>query len=374
MTAEIRSDPPSMPFTGERYVPTERGSIRYEHVHRYAACASLVRGKDVLDLASGEGYGSALLALSAASVVGVDVDASAVEHSTRKYGELNPRLTFITGSCDAVPLADGSVDVVVSFETIEHHAMHREMMLEVKRVLRPGGILVLSSPNRLTYGEHSGRENPFHVKELELGELDALLREHFAHVRLFGQKLVSASFIYPLQDGVGALSAYTGDSRGDVAEGCALKAPVFFVAISSDSQRELDGAALVSVYVDADEDSLEGYEWLARSEAAADDLAKVPRRHATYVLIDEDQLRGRCDRSRAIPFLEREGSYWGPPADGNSAVEELRALMHSTAASAVVVAWPAFWWLEHYTELRAYLFRDFRRTFATDNLILFEPV
>jgi ubiquinone/menaquinone biosynthesis C-methylase UbiE len=362
-----------MPFTGERYVPSEFGSIRYEHFHRYAACASVVSGKDVLDIASGEGYGTALLSLSAASVVGVDVDASTVDHSTRAYGRQNAKLRFMQGSCDAVPLADASVDVVVSFETIEHHSMHREMMLEVKRVLRPSGIFILSSPNRVTYRERAGQGNPFHVKELDLKELEQLLRDHFAHIRLFGQKVVSASFIYALDNGARELSAYTGDSRGGVHEGCSLSSPIFFVTMCSDSGLELDRATLASVYVEAHGDPLEGQEWFARCRAAAEDLTRVAPGHSAYILIDQNQLRDRAGKSKAIPFLERAGSYWGPPPDGSTAVRELRRLMQSSAADAVIVAWPAFWWLEHYTELREYLWGDFRRTFASENLIVFEP-
>lgn len=361
-----------MPFTGERYVPSEFGSIRYEHFHRYAACSSMVRRKDVLDLASGEGYGSALLSLSAASVVGVDVDASAVAHSTRAYGQ-NSRLTFTIGTCDAVPLADASVDVVVSFETIEHHSRHREMMVEVKRVLRPNGILVLSSPNRVTYRERTGKGNPFHVKELDLEELKQLLRDHFRHIRLFGQKVVSGSFIYALDDGAQHLSGYTGDSHGKVHEGCLIRTPSFFVAMCSDSERELGQATLTSVYVEAEGDALKGQSWLARCRAAAEDLVSVAPAYSAYVLIDQDQLPNGFAGSGAIPFLERAGSYWGPPPDDSTAVQELRRLMRSTAAEAVIVAWPAFWWLEHYTGLREYLLRNFRHTFESENLVVFEP-
>src|SRR5438093_10994 len=104
-----------MDFTGERYVPEIEGQIRYEHLHRYALCLQLVAGKTVLDIASGEGYGSALLATAARSVTGVDIDALTVDHARHLY--YKPNITFLVGSCDKIPLPDHSFDVVTSFET-----------------------------------------------------------------------------------------------------------------------------------------------------------------------------------------------------------------------------------------------------------------
>ena len=81
-----------MDFTGERYVPEIEGQIRYEHLHRYALCLQLVAGKTVLDIASGEGYGSALLASVAKSVTGVDIDAQTVEHARHLYYKPNLKI------------------------------------------------------------------------------------------------------------------------------------------------------------------------------------------------------------------------------------------------------------------------------------------
>ena len=136
-----------MEFTGERYVPTEAGEIRHEHLHRYAWCARLVEGKDVLDIACGEGYGSAMLARRARSVRGVDIAGDAVAHANATYQGIHG-LEFMRGNAAEIPLADNSVDVVVSFETIEHHDRHQEMLSEIRRVLRSDGLLVISSPNR----------------------------------------------------------------------------------------------------------------------------------------------------------------------------------------------------------------------------------
>lgn len=223
-----------MEFTGERYVPTEAGEIRHEHLHRYAWCAHLVEGKDVLDIACGEGYGSAMLAKSARSVRGVDIADDAIAHARVAYSTVRG-LEFLQGDAAQIPLADKSVDVVVSFETIEHHDRHREMLSEIRRVLRPDGLLVISSPNRVVYSELAGHHNEFHVKELDFAEFDAVLKEQFGNIRYFGQRLAVGSSIFTLQgdeateSSVGALT----DTGADVVERAAsLDDPVYFIAVA----------------------------------------------------------------------------------------------------------------------------------------------
>src|ERR1700682_3580605 len=104
-----------MTFTGERYIPELRGKIYYEHFHRYAMVLELARDKDVLDIACGEGYGTAALALVARSAIGVDIDQDSIRHAAARYTAMN--LDFRLGDCTQIPAADASVDVVVSFET-----------------------------------------------------------------------------------------------------------------------------------------------------------------------------------------------------------------------------------------------------------------
>ncbi|MBD9435069.1 methyltransferase domain-containing protein [Pseudoxanthomonas sp. PXM03] len=224
-----------MEFTGERYVPTEGGEIRHEHFHRYAWVAPLVAGKAVLDVASGAGYGSAMLAKTAASVVGVDISPEAIEHARAAYPQSN--LSFMEGSASELPLADASFDVVVSFETIEHLLDQEQMLAEIGRVLRPDGVLVISSPNKEVYSELSGLHNEFHVKELQWNELDALLRRQFAHVEYFGHRLAVGSAIVPVtRAGDGLLYEALTDEETEVSPRVMkMTNPVYFIALASNA-------------------------------------------------------------------------------------------------------------------------------------------
>jgi SAM-dependent methyltransferase len=187
-----------LPWTGERLVPQLVGDIAHEHLHRYALAVALANGKEILDLACGEGYGANLLAQVAREVIGVDSDEAAVEHARQAYPAGN--LRFDVGTCDAVPLPAGSVDLVVSFETIEHHARHREMMAEIRRVLRPGGALIISTPDRREYSELPGYTNPFHIRELSRAEFADLLAAAFEHTVVYGQRMYCGSVVAPLDD------------------------------------------------------------------------------------------------------------------------------------------------------------------------------
>lgn len=220
-----------MEFTGERFVPHIEGDIRLEHLHRYLAARRLVQGKRVLDIACGEGYGSDLLTGAAAKVIGVDLDEASIAHARRTYARSN--IEFLLGDATAIPVADSSVDVVVSFETIEHLTDHRTLMLEIKRVLAPGGVLVLSSPDRHEYSDVPRYKNPYHLRELYLSELQALLGEHFRKHAIYGQRVHYASVLAPVEDQAESFVGYR-DSEGGIVEGVGLPNPVYFIAVASD--------------------------------------------------------------------------------------------------------------------------------------------
>jgi 2-polyprenyl-3-methyl-5-hydroxy-6-metoxy-1,4-benzoquinol methylase len=221
----------NLPWTGERYLPEVTGGLELEHYHRYLLATELASGKDVLDIASGEGFGSALLAKCAKSVVGIDIAPDAIQHAKKKYSHSS--LTFKVGDCAKIPLPDASIDLVVSFETIEHHNQHEAMMSEIKRVLRPGGILIISSPDKLEYSVVPNYQNPHHVKELFREEFEVLLAKYFKNQALYGQKIVYGSVIFTSVGQAGALT-YHGPQQEQRTAGV-LK-PLYWVAIASDNQ------------------------------------------------------------------------------------------------------------------------------------------
>jgi SAM-dependent methyltransferase len=227
-------------FTGERFVPGTPGEIWIEHWHRYHFAARWAAGQRVLDVACGEGYGSALLARHAKDVVGVDVSPAAIEHATREYADVR-NVRFVNASCTELPLADASVDLVVSFETIEHITGQERFMDEVARVLAPGGMLLLSSPDKREYTDRRGFVNEFHVKELYREELAALVGRHFPAMSWYGQKATFYSLIAP--EAPGATVRITEVDEQDPSHaGERLSNPMYFIVAAA-----RDAAALSAV-------------------------------------------------------------------------------------------------------------------------------
>ena len=230
------SDENNLPWTGERFLPALRGQIRYEHFHRYAACSNVVSGKKVLDIACGEGYGSALLAQHAHSVFGVDISDAAVAHARSSYENKINNVQFKQGSADAIPFPDASFEVVVSFETLEHLSTQEEMLDEIKRVLVPNGVLIISTPERSAYAEADGGHNEYHVKELSEDEFSALVKSRFKNVDMYGQRLATVGWLQSESNNkYESLSTWTVAANGKIiSEAPVLDTPIFLVAICSD--------------------------------------------------------------------------------------------------------------------------------------------
>jgi glycosyltransferase involved in cell wall biosynthesis/SAM-dependent methyltransferase len=223
-------------FTGERYTSGIHGEIEHEHLHRYLFALQLCTGRDVLDVASGEGYGSALLAQVARSVVGVDIDAQSVRFATENYARHN--LAFASGAATQIPLANSSVDVVVSFETIEHLAEHAAFLREIKRLLKPDGLLVMSSPDRDVYSEGGQTQNPFHIKELNKPEFHKLIETHFAHAKFGCQKAAAGSLILPESDSridvTIPVAVFDRESTARLQQSAGVRKAVYLLAVASD--------------------------------------------------------------------------------------------------------------------------------------------
>lgn len=231
------TDSPALPFTGERFTPECVREIWYEHWHRYLFAWRMAQGKRVLDAACGEGYGSALLARTAKSVVGVDIDASSIAHARERYGS-RENLRYETGDATLLDVEPASFDLVVSFETLEHVEAQERMLEGFARALTADGVLVVSSPDRHTYSEVAGFRNEFHTRELYRDELLAMLKPHFPLVRLYGQKLLFQSAIWSQDGSGGACEAWTGSAEphGTIV-GNLDYAPLYFIAVCA--KREL---------------------------------------------------------------------------------------------------------------------------------------
>jgi SAM-dependent methyltransferase len=175
-----------MTLTGERTIPgldIENYWFR-RHEVVYQRLAALCVGKEVLEAGCGEGYGADLIAGVARRVVAVDYDEAAVAHVRSRY----PRVDVMQANLAQLPLPDASVDVVVNFQVIEHLWDQTQFVVECARVLRPSGLLMMSTPNRITFSP--GRDtpiNPFHTRELNAGEMKELLVDGgFAEVSISG--------------------------------------------------------------------------------------------------------------------------------------------------------------------------------------------
>ncbi len=134
------------------------------HLNRYAILKTFCKGAKILDAASGEGYGSYLLKKWGASeVVGVDIDIESVNKANSLFAFSGVK--FMCHNVEELPFSDCYFDIVVSFETIEH-LDHPDMFLqELRRVVKPGGIIIISCPNDPYYFKEEKLENPFHKKK-----------------------------------------------------------------------------------------------------------------------------------------------------------------------------------------------------------------
>jgi ubiquinone/menaquinone biosynthesis C-methylase UbiE len=170
----------------ERLSNDPRSELWGEHRARYRFAAQFAVGKQVLDVASGAGFGLRMLREAGARPIGVDYDGPALANIKRSADHPAPGL--VHADATSLPLSDASLDLVVSFETLEHVPDAPAMVRELRRVLKPGGQLVLSTPNRAFGPPELHRGNPFHIQEFTAAELRALLEQSFSTVQLYGQR------------------------------------------------------------------------------------------------------------------------------------------------------------------------------------------
>ena len=137
----------------------------------------------------------------------------------------------MVGHADKIPIQSNSIDVVVSFETIEHHDKHEEMLLEIKRVLKKDGVLLMSSPDKKYYSDLTGQNNPFHVKELYFSEFKELIDRHFNFAHYLFQNSFNLNSYIEKSEMFSFNKIYSGSELNIKSE---LNFPVYNIVISSD--------------------------------------------------------------------------------------------------------------------------------------------
>lgn len=291
-------------WTGERCVPWAPDiPVVYEHFHRYLWAQPLVKGKRVLDLGSGEGFGSAILADGAASVVGIDIAEDAVEHAILNYqgGVLSFKVASAT---DLSAFPDDSFDVVVSFEVIEHVAEQDEVLKEIARVLTDEGLLIMSSPDRAAYQRASSEPNPFHERELSLPELEELIEKTFPHSRYFAQRTIEGSRIVALDGNFGGSSLPVQiELAGDEWQIVGPPAPKYYVlAASRTALPELPGTSTLADFGLQLMRSFEKQAILARADADALEHDK----RALIAAVEHE----KNEQQRLLAVLEERQAAW----------------------------------------------------------------
>jgi SAM-dependent methyltransferase len=287
----------ALEFTGERFTPECEREIWYEHYHRYALAARWCGGARILDAACGEGYGSAMLALSAKSVEGVDVSATAIDHASQCYGKL-PGINFQVADCTRLPYADDEFDRVVSFETLEHLVEHDRLLGEFRRVLKPNGCLILSSPDKAVYSDAQKTVNEYHVKELYRDEFESLIQRHFPAYRLLGQKLMFHSAVWSLDD-VEKVSLDQFSDGKITSPQAITQAPMYFIAICAASDACLpDVSARLWLFDDPQESVYQHYHSEIRRHIAAGGIIAALEKELGVL------------RSRPIQPVERKRAWW----------------------------------------------------------------
>ena len=183
-----------MDFTGERIIPEKvETDLLNEHLCRYLFAQMLLDDAVVLDMGSGVGYGSQLLAAKARSVISVDIVEECIRYAVKKYPDEN--IDYLVADGHSIPLTSQSVDVIVSFELIEHLKDQSPHLLELDRVLKPEGFLVISTPNRIFYTEERKEINPFHTHEFDFQEYVTFLKTTFPCVNVYFQNHIESLFI-----------------------------------------------------------------------------------------------------------------------------------------------------------------------------------
>ena len=270
--------------SGERFVPESMGGqlIEAEHHVRYRHAMQLVADRSVLDAGCGVGWGSALLAgASAASVIGLDLDAGALEDARGR----TDAVSFVQGTLMELPFADACFEVIVCFEAIEHVLDPLVALDELRRVLAPNGVLTISSPNPGVYPPG----NPFHVHEFPPDELRHELLYRFRCVSGWHQHAMLASVLRNERD---------ADDRFAVTTLANLSMPEATYSVFDASDARIDTSEPDAVLVSGRQfvalvDQVETY------RAELERLDRLPLAQVEQAIAEAQSVRDERDHYRA---------------------------------------------------------------------------
>ena len=293
--------------------------VVYEHMHRYLWAATVVAGRRVLDLGSGEGFGASILSAGEETeVVGIDIDERTVEHAQLNWA--GPRTSFKVGNVlDLSEFEDGSFGAVVAFEVIEHVDEQERVLAEVARVLAHDGVLIISTPDRRLYSDATGQVNPYHRHELTYEEFSALLEGPFPHVAVWGQRTITGSHLGALGSTAEELSdtEFFIERAGDEWRMASEPAALYLVALASRS--ELPDVSSSSVLGDCDLELVRAAERKAADAAKAiaveRDAGSERERVAQITLererreIAAERKRGELERAQNDVLLAQRDEY-----------------------------------------------------------------
>jgi len=281
----------------ERFDPSCEHHAWYEHWHRYHWVKALAADKAVVDIASGEGYGSELLSRDARLVLGVDVDPTTLANARTRYAQGN--LHFVQGSAERIPVAADSIDLVVSFETLEHLHGQEAMVAEIARVIHDQGLAVISTPDRDIYSPGGVKHNEHHVKELDAEEFEDLLSSRFPFFRTFGQEFQLFSMINELEGRQhGAASVLYGDaSKGSITAFQRSGQPVYRIAVCGFAESAVASAHLSVAHAFSD---MQGSLWQHYE-------TQIARLQGVDLALEQTRRELRESRSAAAHLAARLG-------------------------------------------------------------------
>ncbi|MHB1955922.1 MAG: class I SAM-dependent methyltransferase, partial [Sulfobacillus sp.] len=270
------------------------------------------------------------LSNGAANVVGLDVDEQTINHASSLYVASN--LTFLCGSVTRIPI-EGShqFDLVVSFETIEHLSEEdqKAFLHEVKRLLKPEGVLLISSPNKRAYSDITHFHNEFHVRELYVNEFTSLVETEFKHTRLLGQRVYPVSYIWPTTTSMPHLVEYRLDwTEAGHRPSDAPKEFLYTLLVASDVP-DVEGQA--SILVDLSDSMLRRHPNVVGREQQIEDLQReLADAHAEVGRLQSENSAVVVGREQRIEDLQRE------LADAHAEVDRLQSEHSAVDAQGLV--------------------------------------